>query len=249
MWNQFGTALSFLTVFRLPFTSLREMTSEDLAQSFSFFPLVGFLLGACCSGTGVLLCDGVPPLLLAVLITALSAILTRGLHLDGLGDLADGVGGGYTPQRRLEIMKDSRAGAFGVLAISLAVAFKIAAINTLVTSHSWFYMILVPILSRFSMVLGAYRIPYARSEGGLGKPFIEFITYRQPLAAAGLSLLFAIFLSRWYAFAFLGAALVCTQILRCLARHWLGGMTGDVLGALNEVAEIVLFFLAACLEA
>ena len=223
------------------------MTVEDLARSFSFFPVVGFLLGGCCWATGILLRTWVPPLLLAVLITTLLAVLTRGLHLDGLADLADGVGGGYTPERRLQIMKDSRSGAFGVLAIALAVAFKVAALHTLVTARDWPSVVLIPVLSRFAMVLGAYRMPYARPEGGLGKPFIEFITHRQPLTAAILSVVLSFLINPWLALPYLTMVLVCVALLRRLTCRWLGGITGDVLGALNETTEIALLFLAACM--
>lgn len=246
MWNRFGTALTFLTVFRLPFTALHTVTTEELAQSFSFFPVVGLLLGACCWATGILLHAWVPPLLLAVLITTLLTFLTRGLHLDGLADLADGVGGGYTPERRLHIMKDSCSGAFGVLALVLAIAFKVAALHTLVTTREWLPLLLIPAFSRFGMVLGAYRIPYARPEGGLGKPFIEFITFRQPLIAAIFSVIFSLLISPWFAVPYLAVVSVCVVVLRQSACRWLGGVTGDVLGALNEVSEIALLFLAAC---
>jgi adenosylcobinamide-GDP ribazoletransferase len=247
MWNQLGIALSFLTVFRLPFASLHNITSEDLARSFSFFPLGGLLLGACCSALGYLFHSRVPPLLLAVLITALLTILTRGLHLDGLADLADGVGGSYDPERRLEIMKDSNIGAFGSLALVLAIAFKIAAIYALIATESWSSVLLIPALSRLAMVLSAYRIPYARSKGGLAKPFLEFITPRQPLIAGGFSLVFSFLLESRLAPVYLIIMMMNVGILRHLARRWLGGVTGDVLGAINEVTEVTLFSLAACL--
>ena len=94
MWNRFATALCFLTLLPCPFRSQPQTSAAaDLAPSFPFFPLVGLLLGTCCALTGYVLHFRMPPLLLAVLLTALLAVLTRGLHLDGLADLADGVGG------------------------------------------------------------------------------------------------------------------------------------------------------------
>lgn len=248
MWNRFATALCFLTLLPCPFRPSRETESTaGLAQSFPFFPSVGLILGSCCALTGYVLHYRVPPLLLATLLTALLTVLTRGLHLDGLADLADGVGGGYTFARRLEIMKDSRTGAFGSLALALALLFKVAAFATLLRSHSWLLMAAVPALSRYAIVLTAYRSPYPRPEGGLGKLFLEHMTWQQlALAAAGGAAL-ALALLHLAGLLYLLAASVCALLMRLLSRRWLGGVTGDVLGATNEITEIVLLSLAACL--
>jgi adenosylcobinamide-GDP ribazoletransferase len=244
MWNHFTIAVSFLTVFRLPYTSAQMATPADLAGSFSWFPLVGLMLGLCMVALANLF-QSAPSLLLAVILTAFLAILTRGLHLDGLADLADGVGGGYTAERRLEIMKDSRTGAFGALALIFAVLLKSAAVYTLVLGHCWSGMLLAPALSRFAMVLGAYRMPYARSAGGLGKPFLEHMDFEQLLVAFLLSVTFLVLFSLKFAVLFMGIAMGCAGLMRFLARRWVGGMTGDVLGALNEITEIVLLGTSA----
>ena len=133
MLKNFAAALSFLTILRIPFTK-SNLAAEELAAGFSCFPLAGLVLGFICYGSAVLLRKNVPAPILSVLIAALMVLLTRGLHLDGLADFADGIWGGSTPQRRLEIMKDSRSGAFGVLALIFAVAFKVASIHTLVSA-------------------------------------------------------------------------------------------------------------------
>ncbi len=244
MWKHFSIAVSFLTIFRPPGTPSEMAAPSDLAASFSWFPLVGLLLGLCMV-TPAFLLQNMPPLLLAVLLTALLAVLTRGLHLDGLADLADGVGGGYSIERRLEIMKDSRTGAFGALALIFAVLLKSAALYTLLLDHCWSGMLLAPALSRFSMVLGAYKMPYARSAGGLGKPFLEHMGF-QPLLIAFLLSISLLFLIEMKSALFqLALAMGCAGLMRRLAGRWLGGMTGDVLGALNEITEITLLGFAA----
>ena len=246
MWKHFTIAVSFLTIARVPFTSSQAITPADLARSFSWFPLVGLLLGLVLVAVACQL-QNVPPLLLAVAITALLAILTRGLHLDGLADLADGVGGGYTPERRLEIMKDSRTGAFGALAVIFAVLLKSAALNTLVLGHCWSGILVAPALSRYAMLLGAYKMPYARSVGGLARPFLEHMDFQQVLGASLLSLTFLALISLKFSLLYLGLTLACVGLLRFLAGRWLGGITGDVLGALNEITEVVLLaFSASC---
>jgi len=245
MWKHFTIAVSFLTIFRLPYTAVQMAKPADLAGSFSWFPLVGIMLGLCMVAVAHLL-QSAPPLLLAVILTAFLAILTRGLHLDGLADLADGVGGGYTAERRLEIMKDSRTGTFGALALIFAVLLKSAAIYTLVLGHCWSGMLLAPALSRFAMVLGAYRMPYARSAGGLGKPFLEHMDLQHLLSAFLLSVMFLVLFSLKLGVFYLVIAMGCAGLIRFLARRWLAGMTGDVLGALNEITEIALLGTSAC---
>jgi adenosylcobinamide-GDP ribazoletransferase len=245
MWKHFSLAVSFLTLVRLPWTPSDDITPADLAGSFSWYPAVGLLLGACLVAAASLFQTG-PPLLIAVLLTALLAILTRGLHLDGLADLADGIGGGYTPEQRLEIMKDSRTGAFGALALIFAVLLKSAALYTLVLAHCWSALLLAPAMSRFAMVLGAYQMPHARSSGGLARPFLEHMESRQLLVAFLLSITFLALFSIKDAVFYLVLAMACAGLLRFLARRWLGGMTGDVLGALNEITEIVLLAVSAC---
>lgn len=248
MWNRFATALCFLTLLPCPFRADRQTASNaGLAQAFPFFPAVGLLLGTCCALTGYALHFRMPPLLLATLLTALLTVLTRGLHLDGLADLADGVGGGYTPARRLEIMKDSRTGAFGSLALALALLCKTAAFYTLLRTQSWFVIAAIPALSRYAIVLTAYRSPYPRPEGGLGKLFLEHMTGRQLALATACAGGLALALLQWNALPYLLTTAACALALRLLSRRWLGGVTGDVLGASNEITEIVLLGLAACL--
>jgi len=244
--HNLARAVSFLTVVPMPSSFIETVNAEDFARSFAFFPLVGLLIGFFCSLFYFLSHRWMPNLLAAVCITALLTFLTRGLHLDGLADLADGVGGGYTAERRLQIMKDSRIGAFGSLALTLAILFKVSALYALMEANNWQPILLVPVFSRLSMVLTAYKSPYARVEGGLAKSFVEPMTIHQPLAALIFSGAAAILVSPLWILAYLAAAVCCSCCIRALSRKWLGGVTGDVLGAANEVAEITLFSLFAC---
>ena len=247
MWNGLSVALSFLTVFHLPGSLSREVSPRDLVESFSFYPLVGLLMGGCCAGLGLAGRPWVPPLLLAVGMTGLLAGLARGLHLDGLADLADGVGGGYDAPRRLEIMKDSSIGTFGATALILALLFKVAAFEALVEGGAWRTVILAPALSRLAMVWTAYRIPYARSRGGMARPFLEGVGRRQPLVASGFALVAVSTLEPWHGPLYVALTVSIVVLWRRLALRWLGGVTGDVLGAVNEVVEVVLLVAAACL--
>lgn len=244
MLHSFALALSFLTILRLPLLPARLAGPMELAASFTFFPLVGAILG----GFWVLFAAAVkpllPPALIAVLLTGFMALLTRGLHLDGLADLVDGVGGGYTPEKRLAIMKDSRIGTFGAAALVLVLILKITALQALIQSNQWRALLLVPMLSRLGMVLGAYRIVYPRPEGGLGKTFCEQLKAGHSLAATAITLLAVVLIAPLGGAVLFMTLLGCVGLLRTSARHWLGGVTGDVLGALNEIAEALLLTVA-----
>jgi adenosylcobinamide-GDP ribazoletransferase len=187
-----------------------------------------------------------PPLLLAVWACAFMTFITRGFHLDGLADLADGLGGGYTPARRLEIMKDSATGAFGALALVLAILLKTSAIYSLIMAKSWLALAIVPALGRFAIVVSAYKSSCART-GGLAKSSIEYMTRGTVLAAASFAVVLTLLLVPKFAPAFLGTATMSPLLVRSLANRFLGGVTGDVLGAVNELTEVLLLTLSACL--
>lgn len=244
MLHSFALALSFLTILRVPLLPARLAGPTELAASFTFFPLVGVILG----GFWVLLAAAfkplLPPAVVAVLLTLVMALLTRGLHLDGLADLTDGVGGGYTPEKRLAIMKDSRIGTFGATALILVLALKIAALHALVQTGQWRALLMVPMLSRLGMVLGAYRSVYPRPEGGLGKTFCEQLHMGHLLAAMAMAFIAVVLIAPLAGTVLLILLLGSVGLLRIMAQRWLGGVTGDVLGALNEIAEALLLTVA-----
>lgn len=244
MWRRFAVSLSFLTIFGLPVSG--EITASDSGGSYACFPLVGFLVGLTAYLTVLLLHSVMPPLLLAAWTCALMALVTRGFHLDGLADLADGLGGGYTRERRLEIMKDSATGAFGALALILALLVKTCAVYSLIATRNWLALATVPALGRFAIVVCAYKSSCARS-GGLAKAGIEYITGGSLLAAALFAVVFALPPGWKEAPILLGSAVACGLFVRSLAHRSLGGVTGDVLGSTNEITEVVLFTLSACL--
>ena len=179
------------------------------------------------------------------------AILTRAFHLDGLADCADGLGGGYTRERRLEIVKDPHTGAFGVVAIVCVLLLKYAALSggTFFVS-AWLYgqgvwlrqvllLALVCSLGRLSVLLVAAGSNYARAEGGLGRDFIAGagwgVLMFGCIVPAGLAYLVLEGRALWPVAAVIGAAL----LLRLIFSRALGGQTGDTLGATVEICEVV----------
>lgn len=205
------------------------------------WPLVGAVLGACGAGlASAALWLGVTPGVTAVLVLALGAILTGGLHEDGLSDTADGLYGGWTRERRLEIMKDSRAGSYGVLALVLVTLARWSALTALLvyggpTHGFWAALVATGALSRLPMVLMIALLPNARGEGlshATGRP-----AQSTALAALGLATGIAAVLTGWAALPMLGAALAMAVLISVVALRRIGGQTGDVLGASQQLAE------------
>ena len=232
-------ALTFLTKLPWPWRGPADETA--LARSMFWFPWVGAVLGLIFWGAWAGLHRALPAPAAAALLLTLTVWITGGLHLDGLADTADGLGGGRTPAEALAIMKDSRVGAFGVISLILGLVLKFSLFLSLAAQTSGSAaLLLFPIISRWSMVLLAYLSPYARAEGGLGQAMTLGISPRvllgASLSAGGLSLL--ILGAPGLVLLIAAAALIWLGSLYCQRR--LGGITGDILGAANEVVEIAV---------
>jgi adenosylcobinamide-GDP ribazoletransferase len=247
MIKSIALAFGFLTILPVFGSRGREASPRELAASFSAFPLVGGALGLLLYVPAMLLSAWTPLPILAVLLTLAIALLTRFLHLDGLADLADGLWGGYTAERRLEIMKDSRTGSFGAAALSLILLLKAASLHALLTLHAWPVIFMAPVFSRYAMVLAAHRSPYARKEGGLGRSFLEHMTTADLLRAAAVAAGLSLPVAPLEAVLLMVTATAVAWAVQRLAIHMLGGVTGDVLGAVNEITEAVLLAAGATL--
>ncbi len=180
---------------------------------------------------------GVTPGVTAVLVLALSAMLTGGLHEDGLSDTADGLYGGWTKARRLEIMKDSRVGSYGVLALVLVTLARWSALTAvLVYGGHWAALIATGALSRAPMALTMALLPNARGEGlshATGRP-----TPATALGALLVAAAIAIALTGWTAVPLVFAAFGVAILLAVISLRKIGGQTGDILGATQQLAEV-----------
>lgn len=241
----FPVALQLLTILRLP--SKIEIKAKTVAESMAWFPLVGLLIGFILGGIWYIMSFVFPPLLVSLLVVMTVAIITRGLHLDGLSDTLDGLGGGYTKERRLEIMKDSHIGAFGVTGIIFAILLKMMAIFELSETSRLLVLIIFPMMSRFSMVLVAWKCPYARKEGGLGKDYVESVNSSAVILAATTTLVVSLLLVSYWGLILFLSVIFISLILAWFFLRALGGVTGDVLGAVNELTEISVLVLCLAL--
>ena len=208
------------------------------------FPIIGLLLGATgglCYAFAIWL--GCTVWLAAVLSLAVLVLLCGGIHEDGLGDFADGFGGANC-DRRLAIMHDSQAGNFAILALLLLSAGRIGALAALDALERVFLALLVAAsLSRAAVVVVMHILPPARSDGlsaGAGQPTLN-ITFAAILIAAAIAVLTLGFVA---ALACMAAAAVAAALVAVTARRRLGGQTGDVLGAVQNITEFSCLFAA-----
>jgi adenosylcobinamide-GDP ribazoletransferase len=206
-----------------------------------WFPWVGALLGAGFAGAWLGLEAVFPPPAAAALLLVLTVLATGALHLDGLADTADGLGGGHTAADRLRIMKDSRVGSFGVISLVLALLLKFALFLALAGQPASLWAIfLFPVVSRWGMVLLAFSAPYARAEGGLGQAMTDGLD-RSTLAGATLGVLvLAAPAGGVKGLVLLAVAGVAVLGSSHYFKFKLGGVTGDVLGAANEALEVLV---------
>ena len=238
----FLVAVQLMT--RVPVTLREAPTDEELARAAAWFPLVGAGVGAIAAAAYYALARAHLPSLAPWAALAAAVLVTGGFHEDGLADSADGLFGGHDAARRLAIMRDSRLGSYGVLALVLTLGAQVAAVAALPTALALRTLVAAHALGR-AAALPLTLMPYARAEGGLGRPLAQ----RVPRWALGCALATGVAplaLLPWpLALAAAAAAgLVALGAARRLARD-LGGVTGDTLGAVVKLAELSTYLVAA----
>jgi adenosylcobinamide-GDP ribazoletransferase len=234
---QLVSAVRFLTVVPIPGGSVEVGTSA------AFFPLVGLALGALLVALDRVTAPIVPLAVRDVLLVGVLAAVTGGLHLDGLADSADGLFTGHR-ERALAIMREGAVGAFGVVAVVLVVALKLRSLDAVPPEARTAALLYAPMLARWAMVVLAFGSRAARPDG-LGQAMVRSLTFREFALATVVAL--------WIVLAAAGArglvailAVAATTIgCRILAHARLGGVTGDVLGAIGEVVEALVFTVFA----
>jgi len=239
-----GLASAFRTMTIFPFPGKE---SDSPATAMYWFVPVGFVLGSCVFGIARLLAPVGAPFLTSAVVVAVLAILTRAFHLDGLADMADGFGGGWTKERVLEIMKDSHVGAFGVITLCLTLVVKVAAVAYLCTAGDIGYFVLIPLFSRLLVVLQAVVNPYARPEGGTAGRLVAEASWKHLLVCLLWTGAFlTVFRSMsWNVVAIvLATGLAVTVYIAIAGRRRIGGVTGDLLGATVELSETLMFVAA-----
>ena len=238
--SAFLAALQFLTIF--PWPRRPERAGDEVARSVIFFPVIGFLLGLILVLADFLLAPFGRPALSSITLVTLLALLTRGLHLDGLGDTFDGLGAGGDRERMLRIMDDSHTGAFGLIAIVLMLLFKIHAIES-IDGERWRALFAAPVLGRWAMVLLGYRSRAAKA--GLGATLVEHLESKHVLYATFITFIFLAAVMRGTGIALMVWVALLTLAAKNYLHRRLGGVTGDTFGAIGELSETSTWVLFA----
>lgn len=242
-------AFQFLTT--LPIPGRREVNTEEAGTSLAYFPLVGLFLGAVLAGVNWLLGLILPPSIVNVFIIVVLLLLTGALHIDGFVDTCDALFGWRTPQERWRIMSDSRVGSFGVVGAFCLLLLAYVSLGEIGEVYKTVALILMPVLSRWSMVYTIFAFPYAKP-AGLGKAFAEQADWKKFALATllVLTLTLGLLVSKGLVFIFVGlvlifAAWMIATSLGLFLRSKFAGLTGDSYGAINEVVQVsVLIFFS-----
>lgn len=237
----FMAALGFLTV--LP-VGKRALDNKMLARAVAFFPLVGMVLGLMLVGADYVFRRGLSDLLSSAMVVALLVLLTGALHFEGFVDACDGLLGGHTRERKLEIMRQKQVGAYAVAGGVILLLIKVAAITSITGVSRVWVLGFFPVLSRWGMALALGVFPYARQQG-LGSAFRG--AGPVSVGIAGATALAAAILLGGAGLLLFGSATVLALLLGYGISRMLGGLTGDTYGAINEVIEACLLVIAAAI--
>ena len=232
-------AISFLTI--LPVIDQRRASEETVAASFAWFPIVGLLIGVALAGEDWLLAHVFAQVIRSVLIVISLTVVTGAVHLDGLADTADALGAGRDRDRALDILRDSRVGTFGASAIFFDLTLKILALSTLAGNRRYAALIVAPMLARWAMLAGRRGTSVSAhvrlrldacsaAKSQAREPCVAaFSNHRdadtrrvRPIALA------------------IAVAIAIVFAMRSFYRRWLGGVTGDLIGACGELVEIAV---------
>lgn len=234
--KKFISALQFLTI--LPIKTKNEVNENKLSLSTVYFPLVGLFLGLVLAGVNNIM--SLVPLerfISNVILIASLAILTGGLHLDGLADTFDAISSRKNTSEMLKIMRESHIGTMGVLSLIIIILIKLSLLSSLNPKIINTSLILMCLISRYSLVLSIFLFSYARNEGK-AKVFFEGMDLKKISIATLIGLLFSFLLLRLGGLIIFAVAGIFVFLTGKLISNKIGGMTGDTLGAISELTEV-----------
>lgn len=236
----FLTALALLT--RIPVRNA-ACTPEAIGRSAAFFPVVGAVIGGLQVAVLWAARRAMPPTLTAVLVVLAGILLTGAMHLDGLADTVDGLGAGGARDEMLRIMRDSRIGTYGAVALIAVLMAQVAAVAALIERDAAGpVLVSASIASRWTLVWLGRWIPYARPDEGMGRVMTDHVRGREVIGSTLIAMVSVPILTGARGLVSLGAAAALTGLLGLTARKRIGGITGDTLGAnavLSETAALV----------
>ena len=239
--RRFIIALQFLTI--IPYDKDLKVTEEDLGKSMLFFPLVGLFIGGCLVFSDKILSLLLPLSVVNGLLITLLVLFTGSMHLDALADTIDGIAGGGDKTEKLRIMKEGNIGAMGAVGIIIVLMLKFLTLNDLPQTLKCQSLLIMLMMARWSQVTVSYFSDYAGLKKGLGFPFTKHAKFFTFILTTLIAVLFSylLFLGKGILIAGL-ILLICFTYSRFFKRI-LGGVTGDILGAINEIVEVTVLIM------
>jgi len=230
-------AIQFLTV--IPFPKSFTGGEKELEKCLPFFPVVGLLIGIIIAAFDHVMGFIFPPLPASVMTVIAMTAISGGLHMDGLADTADGFFSARPRERVLEIMRDSRTGVMGVLAVVFVIVLKVSVLISLFPPIRPGIIVLMPLAGRCSFVVMMTALPYVRREGGLATAFGVGKSWLNVLWASAFLLAAGWLAGHWMGLAASFSALLMAVLFSVYCFRKIGGYTGDTLGAGCEITEII----------
>ncbi|WP_254063897.1 adenosylcobinamide-GDP ribazoletransferase [Granulicella sp. S190] len=231
-------AIQFLT--RIPMPAI-SFEADSLSRAVKFFPLVGLIVGAGAVLLQQLLTAHLARPLIAVAVLTYFVLITGCLHEDGLADTADGFGGGWTKDRILAILHDSRIGSYGATALVLSLLARYLLLGSLPVQHFAAYVLSAHVLCRWSSLPLSYFLPAARDHGGQGARIARLVSLPSLLFGSIFSVGFVVFVLRRSSVVPLLVALLVVVLSGWFYYRKIGGITGDCFGATNQLTEIAVY--------
>ncbi len=242
--KNFLLALQFLTIIPV---KVRGVEEKDIGRSVVYFPLVGLFLGLILTGANNLfLFLGFGEVFINITLVVLLIVLTGGIHMDGLADTADAFLSRKNKDEMLRIMRDSRIGAMGVLALISVVLLKIVFLSCVNVPLKPASLIIMCVLSRWCLVFSLFLFPYARQEGK-AKLYTESANFRALIFSTITVLCCAFLFLKIHGLLVLLIIAILTYAMGRFIVGKVGGITGDTLGAANEIIEVSVLFILCLL--
>ena len=243
LWFDLLMAVQFLTRLRVPSVPYEQ---DSLARAVKFFPIVGLLIGLGSLLLYRLLAPHLPLTIVALLVVVYLVAITGCLHEDGLADSVDGFGGGWEREKVLAIMRDSHIGTYGAAALALSLLARVLLIASLPRVQVASYLIVAPVLSRWTTLPLSFFLPPARERSedhvdGQGARIADLTTPGSLIVGSLFTFVIAFALLRIRAFVPLSVSMGVTLVTALYYKHRIGGVTGDCFGATNQLTEIAVY--------
>ncbi len=236
--NELIAAFQFLTI--IPPLIQRPFTLKELGRSVGLYPIVGLAIGGVLVGIDSVLSSIFPSSVRAALVLCFWVVLTRAIHLDGFLDACDGMFGGYTPEKRLMIMRDSRIGAFALIG---GVLVLISMYSSILTSQDLMAsLLLAPVLGRWSMSFAVVSFPYARPEG-MGRTMKDNSGWKELMIASLIAFATAWFIGQFLGLIIFGLIVLISLLGLRFVLRLIPGLTGDIYGAACILVELLILLI------